>query len=117
MNGLTKRAMKTIKERYVEDVDVSNVERPPVLNTFLEPIVSKMRDVRTRLDAGEPVLEEALQTLDDGLLRSLQQLFSSKRTGTYSEEWLVQSAFIMFTEVDTLQRSIQTPSLCQKRVD
>ena len=107
LSGLTRRAMKTIKERFVEDVDVSNVERPPVLNAFLEPILTKMREVRTSLDAGEPVLEEALQGLDDGQLRSLQQLFSSKRSGTYSEEWLVQSAFIMFKEVDTLQRSIQ----------
>lgn len=104
--ALSKKAMKTIKERFVEDVDISNVEKPNSINSFLEPILCKMMEVKNRHNNGENVLENYLQHLTDMQVQALKELLSTTKRSGYSEERIVQCAFIMIDELNTLQNGI-----------
>ena len=80
---------------------------PPSLDDFINPIKTKMNEVSAKVDRQEPILEEALQCLDDGQLAKLVKAMDSKTKFQCSEERLTASAHVMFRELQELEAASQ----------
>ena len=105
LNSLVKRATATIRERHLDEVNIDGVECPSSLSNFIQPIMTKVREVRGKVEGGEAVLQDVMQNLSDEQVQSLLQVFS-KTTGAYTEDRLLQTCYLLFKEMSMMEDAI-----------
>ena len=103
---LVSKANSTIKNRYMEDYDVQGKECPSALSEFLTPIFSKIEQVKTKISSNEGILSSMLDSVDDDKLAKLHAIFKHT-SGSYTEEKLVKSCYVLFGEMDILESAVQ----------
>ena len=106
-----KKSLKTLRARHLKEPEIEEgASCPASVVSIIDPMLTKMTEVKTKVSSGEKILTPAIDALDDNQLKLLAAIYPEdemERTSYYSEDRVVSSAYAMLKELDTLDRSME----------
>lgn len=101
VKALVKRAVNNMKDK-LDHYEVTN-EVPPPLQSVIQPIKEKLTLWKSRFGNGEEgVIQQCLESLPDHKIEELYQIFSVKGRGANTENKILDSSFVVVSELNDI---------------
>ena len=98
------KSKETVKP-FLEDFEVKSNITPAEVMPLVQPLLTKVAEIKRRVGQGEDAFVDGLMNLTDEQLSSLETIFSIKK-GKFTEQKLVQASYAIVAEMGQLDEFI-----------
>ena len=101
---LTRKSIESVRN-FMDYFETKNEAVPPSLHNIINPMMTKLIEIKRQVAEGQDVLVNALEGLDDNKLELLKDIFNVKQ-GKFTTEKLLKSAFCILQDLNDLDEFI-----------